>query len=120
MTPFDFINDISNDKKYLLNTDLDEKDYNSWMVNKGFSYFLDTILYSAELNLVKDLDKDMHHDYLFYSIRKKKRFSKWAKFKKDKDILKLASHFGVSYKRAEFYSQMIPEDEKNKILKMDK
>lgn len=120
MNPFDFISDISNEKKYLLNTELDKKDYNPWMVNKGFSYFIDTILYSAELNLYPNVDKDMHHDYLFYSIRKKKRFSKWAKNKKDKDILKLAQHFVVSYERAKFFSEMLPDSEKNKILQIDK
>jgi hypothetical protein len=120
MTPFDFINDISNGKEYLLKTELDKKDYNSWMVNKGFSYFIDTILYSAEINLYPDLDKDMHHDYLFYSIKKKKRFSKWAKNNKDKDILKLAAHFGVSYEKAKFFSSVIPQEEKDKILKIDK
>ena len=79
MSPFDFINDINFGKKNLLKDDdkgILEKEYNSFIINRGLSYFSDTVLYANEMNLRHELDKRMQNDYLLHSIRSKKRFSK--------------------------------------------
>ena len=46
MTPFDFLNEINQGKKDLMADDIDqqvEKQYNPFIINRGLSYFLDTI-----------------------------------------------------------------------------
>jgi len=79
MNPFDIINDLSYNKKNLLEN---EGDYLPFIANKHFSYFSDTIFYSNELNMNSHLDKQLQHDYYFNIIRKCKRYAKWNK--KDK------------------------------------
>ena len=110
MNPFEFINDINFGKKNLFKDDdknIIEKDYNSFIINRGLSYFGDTVLYANEMNFRHDLDKRMQNDYLLHSIRKKKRFSKWVKSEKLERIetikqynLKSLLHISLILKRA--------------------
>ena len=54
MNPFDFINSVSHNKKDLItdseNPEFAEKLYQPFLVNRGLSYFPDTILYANEMN----------------------------------------------------------------------
>ena len=80
MTPFDFINAINQTKKDLLAEDpLAVKDYTPFLVNKGLSYFPDTVLYANEMNLNSGIPNDWQFYFFLNSIPKKKRFSKWHK-----------------------------------------
>ena len=80
MTPFDFINAINLTKKDLLAEDsLAVKDYSPFLVNKGLSYFPDTVLYANEMNLNGGIPNDWQFYFFLNSIPKKKRFSKWHK-----------------------------------------
>ena len=82
MKPFDFINSINFTKKNLMrNTDNDElaeKGYVPFITNKTLSYFTDTLLYSNEMNSLHHLDNKLQYEFFLNSIRKKKRFAKWA------------------------------------------
>ena len=76
----EFLNSINISKENLIQKDLKlEKDYLPFVVNKCFSYFLDTIFYANRMNSLPFLDKKMQYDYLLYSTTKRKRFSKWIK-----------------------------------------
>jgi hypothetical protein len=77
MGPFEFTKDIMFEKNYLMNDSWTEKQYNAFIVNRALSLFPDTIFFANEMNKSAVLDKKMQHDYLFYSIRKKRRFEKW-------------------------------------------
>jgi hypothetical protein len=84
MSPFDFINAINLTKKDLLAEDrVAIKDYTPYLVNRGLSYFPDTILYANEMNVNTGIPNDWQFYFFLNSIPKKKRFSKW--FKKDSD-----------------------------------
>lgn len=106
MNPFDIVTDISFNKKKLID-EFNEKEYSPFMVNRAFSYHIDTILYANEININHHADKLMQHDYLFYSIRKAKRFSKWAKKKKDSDIDLIQEYYGYSYDKARVASTVL-------------
>jgi hypothetical protein len=56
-----------------------EKDYVPFVVNRSLSYFIDTVTYANQMNQYPHLSNKMQYDYLRHTIRKKKRFSKWAK-----------------------------------------
>lgn len=100
-SPFDFINAISYSKKDLIAEDPENlKDYSPWMVNKGFSYFHDTIEYANQMNMMYELDKDLQHQYLINIIRPRKRFSKWAKGKKDSDLQVIMKYYGYNINKA--------------------
>jgi hypothetical protein len=80
-TPFDFIKSI-NEHKYMMKDALSESEYNAFIINLGFSLFSDTIFQANEMNRLSHLDNKMQYDYLYNSIKPKKRFRKWPK--KDK------------------------------------
>lgn len=77
MNPFDYVKDINFEKRYLMNDDYAESEYSPYITNKSLALFPDTLFYANEMNLNSHLDKKLQHDYLFYSVRKKKRFEKW-------------------------------------------
>lgn len=59
-----------------LEVDKQEFKYDKWRTNSSLTNFLDTIMYANEMNTHYDISDQMHYDYLFYSIRKNKRFGK--------------------------------------------
>jgi hypothetical protein len=101
VSPFDFLNSINDNKKNLFEDPQAEKDYSSFMVNRGLSYFPDTILYANEMNRNHGVAKKMQFDFLLNSIPKKRRFSKWHKKDASEDTVKLVmKHYKYSEKRA--------------------
>ena len=50
MSPFDYLNAINYTKKDIMVDDIAEKQYNPFMVNRGLSYFQDTVLMANEMN----------------------------------------------------------------------
>ena len=101
MNPFDFLNSINENKQDLFEDPTAEKDYNPFLVNRGLSYFPDTILYANEMNILRDTPKQWQFDFLRHSIPKKRRFSKWHKKDVAGDNLKLImDHYKYSEPRA--------------------
>ena len=101
MTPFDFINAINLTKKNLFEDPQAEKDYLPFLVNRGLSYFPDTVLYANEMNRNSGIPKDWQFYFFLNTIPKKKRFSKWHKKDADSDSLTLVKeYFGYSSEKA--------------------
>ena len=101
MTPFDFLNAINDNKKDLFQDPQAEKDYSPFMINRGLSFFPDTVLYANEMNRSVQLPNKWQFDFLKNSIQKKKRFSKWFKKDSTTDQLKLVmKHYNYSEKKA--------------------
>lgn len=102
MNHFDFMNSVRTSKEYVMDDYLAEKDYNPFMVNRGLSYFRDTVVYAQRMNMNGHLDSKLQYDYLFHSIRKTgKSFAKWAKKEEDDENLKLIMEcYGYNRKKA--------------------
>jgi hypothetical protein len=101
MTPFDFINAINLTKKNLFEDPQAEKDYVPFLVNRGLSYFPDTVLYANEMNRNSGIPKDWQFSFFLNTIPKKKRFSKWHKKDADSESLTLVKeYFGYSSEKA--------------------
>lgn len=101
MSPFDFLNSINDTKVNLIKEDpLCEKDYSAFMVNRGLSYFYDTVMLANEMNMHHQLDKKMQYDFYLAGVRKKKRFSKWSKVEKHDDVELICREYGYSKERA--------------------
>lgn len=113
MTPFDFIKAINETKENLIVDELSEKDYVPYIVNKGLSYFPDTILYSNEMNRLHLLDSKVQFQYLLNSIRPRKRFSKWYKNELTEDLKVISEYFGYSYTKAKQIQNLISSDQLN-------
>lgn len=112
MSPFDFLNAINQTKQDLLRDDpLNEKDYSPFMVNRGLSYFADTVMMANEMNQHGGVPKKWQNDFLLTTVAKKKRFSKWHKKEADSQaILLIMEYYKYSSKRArEVFDILTPE-----------
>ena len=78
-----------------------DKQYVSFMINRGLSYFNDTILLANEMNRHHGIPAKMQYDFYKGLVRPRKRFSKWAKKEDDSaDVKLLMTHYGYSSDRA--------------------
>lgn len=112
LSPFDFLNSInggskspdlfSGSRKATDGAQLDtvEKQYVPFMVNRGLSYFRDTVIYANEMNRLYRLPLVMQYDFLKNVIRPSKRFSKWFKMEEDDDVKVIMAAYGYSYIQA--------------------
>ena len=101
MNPFDFLNAINDNKQDLFEDPQADKDYTSFIVNKGLSYFPDTVLYANEMNCHHQIPKKWQFHFYLNSIPKKRRFSKWHKKDNVTDLVKLiAKHYKYSERKA--------------------
>lgn len=116
-TPFDFLNSINISKVDLFEDPQNEKEYNSFLINKGLSYFPDTILYANEMNQSANIPKKWQFDFLRYSIPKRKRFSKWHKKDSVTEIVKLImKHYKYSEKKAYEVHDLLSEDQIKELV----
>jgi len=115
MNMWDLLNSINQNKKDLSKEEEFEKQYNNFMINRGLSYFPDTIMYSNELNLLPDLDKDLQYRYLINIIRPRKRFSKWAKKKDDSDLQLVMEYFNYNIEKAKSALSILSPSDMKKI-----
>jgi hypothetical protein len=120
MTPFDYIKAISESKQNLMvgtdNDELAEKDYEPFIVNRGLSFFPDTILYVNEMNTRASLDKIPQFLFLLNSIRPRKRYSKWLKKEKLEDVQIVSEYYGYSLAKSK-EALMVLTEEQIKIMK---
>lgn len=120
-SPFDYLNAINQTKAQLIVDDESEKDYNAFMVNRGLSWFQDTVLYANIMNQYHHLDKKLQNDFFINSIRKRKRFSKWEKPSMNKDMEVVKEYYGYSNEKAkQVYSLLTNEQIESIKKKVDK
>ena len=100
MNPFEYLNAINNTKKNVMVDDLTEKGYNAFMVNRSLSYFQDTVLLANEMNRYHHLDSKLQFSFLINSVRKKKRFAKWAKPTNPNNLEVVKEYYGYSNEKA--------------------
>ena len=92
-----------------------EKGYNAFMVNRGLSYFPDTILYANEMNRMAHVDNKLQYTYLINTIRPRKRFSKWVKKKEDSDLDAVMRCYGYNIDKAKSALSILSPDQVKKI-----
>ena len=100
MNPFEYLKAINDTKQNIMVDDISEKQYNAFMVNRGLSYFYDTVLLANEMNTRHHLDSRLQFDFFINTIRKKKRFSKWLKAEEADNIKVVKEYYGYSNEKA--------------------
>lgn len=120
MSPFDILNSVNQGTKgpHLLNDDIAEKQYVPFIVNKGLSYFFDTVLFANEMNRHHHLDERLQYDFYRNSLSPKKRFSKWSK-KKDvtSDIKLIQKAYDYSQEKAEVAYSLLTQEALDELRK---
>ena len=121
MNPFEYLTAINDTKKDIMVDDLAEKSYNPFMVNRGLSYFQDTVLMANEMNVNHHLDKRLQFQFFINIIRQKKRFSKWFKPETENDVEVIKEYYGYSNDKARqvlrLFSKKQIEELKEKVYK---
>ena len=100
MNPFEYLNAINYTKQNIMVDDITEKGYNPFMVNRGLSYFADTVLMANEMNQYHHIDNRLQFDFFINIVRKKKRFSKWNKPETVSDVEVVKEYYGYSNEKA--------------------
>ena len=117
MNPFEFVNDINFGKSNIMVDDITEKAYNAFMVNRSLSYFNDTVLMANEMNLNAHLDNRLQFDFLINIVRKKKRFSKWAKAQTNSDVEVIKEYYGYSNEKARQILHLLTSEQIDELNK---
>ena len=115
MNPFDYLNAINMTKKDIMVDDIAEKEYNSFMVNRGLSYFSDTVLYANEMNKNHHVDSRLQFDFFINIIRRRKRFSKWFKPEQISDLDVVKKYYGYSNEKARQVLTLLNTDQINEL-----
>lgn len=115
LSPFDFMNAASFTKADLIkdseNPDITEKQYNAYIVNRGFTNFEDTILHANEMNQRHELFPAAQFDYYRAVLRKRKRFSKWPKADKDVNLDAIQEVYQCNRTVAKQYLKVLNEEQ---------
>jgi hypothetical protein len=112
----DVLNSINVTKDADLINEYNKSDYVPFLINRGMSFYPDTILHANTMNEYSLLDKELQYKYYIYSVRKKKRFTKWLSSSKPPEKLKIiANYYKISLKKAKSIVDMISKED---LLKM--
>jgi hypothetical protein len=121
MYPFEYLNAINYSKQDIMVDDLAEKEYVPFMVNRGLSYFPDTVLLANEMNIRHNVDHRLQFDFLINTIRKQKRFSKWVKPDSIEAIDAIKEYYGYSNEKARTVLRVLSKEQidelKQKVYK---
>ena len=110
MNPFDFVKSITYTKEDIMH-DLNESEYEPFLVNRALTYYQDCILYANEMNRRFEVSNRLQYHYLLNTIRKRKRFAKWIKPEKIDDLKIVMEYYQVSRAKAEEYLNIISEND---------
>lgn len=103
-SPFEYLTSISTNKKNMMrgteNDELSEKNYNAFLVNRGLSYFQDTVMFANEMNRLHLADNKLQYEFLLNIVRPRKRFSNWVKKENDGDLEAVKEYYGYSNAKA--------------------
>jgi len=118
-----YLTAINWSKEKLLDTDDRdwEKKYPPYIINKGLSYFSDTVMYANEMNRLHGASKHMQFSFLLNTIRPKKRFSKWLKASKLSNLDLVKVYYGYSNEKAKQALELLTKKQieyiKNKLYR---
>ena len=113
----DYLNAINHKKEDLMagEDDFWEKKYPAFIVNKALSAFPDCIVFANEMNLLHHLDKRLQFQFFLNSIRPKKRFSKWLRSSKIKNLEYVKEYYGYSNEKAKQALEILNNDQLEEI-----
>jgi hypothetical protein len=98
--PFKLIHEISHRRDVIADDPERINDYIPFLVNRAFSYHMDTVWYANMMNQNHSMPKD--HQYSFYIniVRPKKRFAKWANKNDNAELQLVMEYFGYNTQKA--------------------
>ena len=113
----DYLNAINHQKIDLMDGEDEfwEKKYPAYIVNKALSAFPDTLLFVNEMNRLCHLDKRLQFQFFLNSIRPKKRFSKWLRSAKIKNLEYVKEYYGYNNEKARQALDILNDEQLERI-----
>ena len=113
----DYLNAINHQKIDLMDSDDEfwEKKYPAFIVNKALSSFPDCILFVNEMNKMHHLDKQLQFQFFLNSIGLKKRFSKWIRSSKIKNLEYVKEYYGYNNEKARQALDILNDEQLERI-----
>jgi hypothetical protein len=102
-SPFDYVASINKHEEM----DVDSS-YDSFLIPRHFSYFIDTVMYAHDA--AKLMDRDFQYEYFFNSIKKKNRWTKWYKSDKVEQLKIIAEYYDCNYNEAQNVLKVLPQE----------
>lgn len=98
-----------------------EHDYSGFFINRSMSYFLDTIFYANEMNMIsRNCPKIQQYMFYYNGVRKRNRFSRWSKPEKESKKIKLIKEsYGYNTEQAENVLPLLPTHELVRLAKLN-
>ena len=75
------------------------------------SGFVDTILFSNEMNMSSHLDRKMQYDFYINIVRKRKRFSPWLRKEKIDDLEHIKRYDGYRNEKAQIALTLLTKEQ---------
>ena len=115
-----YLNAINHQKIDLMDDEDEfwEKKYPAFIVNKALSSFEDCIWLVNEMNKMHHLDKRLQFQFFLNSIGPKKRFSKWLRSNKIKNLEYIKEYYGYSNEKAKQALEILNDMQLEKIIKI--
>jgi hypothetical protein len=114
----DILNCINVTKDTDLLDEYNKTDYVPFLINRGMSFYPETILHANFLNSNSHLDRILQYKYFLYSVKKKKRFSKWLSNSKPPENIQIISKFyGISINKSKEIADMITSEDLDNMKK---
>ena len=116
----DYMNAINHQKIDLMDGEDEfwEKRYPAFIVNKALSSFPECILFVNEMNKMHHLDKRLQFQFFLNSIGSKKRFSKWLRSSKIKNLEYIKVYYGYNNEKARQALEILNDAQLEKIKKI--
>lgn len=112
---FDYLNSINTNKKDLA-VDGALPNYSKFMINRGLSFFPDTVYFANALNQYSGIPDHTHYKFLLNVVRPRKRFGgKWGSNRVDQDIEILKKHYNYSHRKAVWALKELTESDMQDI-----
>ena len=113
----DYMNAINHQKIDLMDGEDEfwEKRYPAFIVNKALSSFSDCILFVNEMNKMHHLDKRLQFQFFLNSIGSKKRFSKWLRSYKIKNLEYVKEYYGYNNEKARQALDILNDEQLERI-----
>lgn len=102
-------NSILQTKKYVEPNEKEQ--YSKFRTNTILSNHVDTVLYANEMNMYPYINDKMHYDYMFNSIRPKKRFFKRKKQVNHQNVSLVSEYYKYNRKKALEAMQILTDEQ---------
>lgn len=115
----DYLYSINQSKKNILKEDpIQENNYSPFLINKCFSFHIDSVLYANEMNKNYHIDKKLQYDFYINSLKPRKRYSPWIKKQSIENIELVQEYYGYSYNKAIESLNILSNDDLKEIKKL--